>query len=68
MMRRERLMRDTEFTGFRVVAERKSRDGNQLDDFLDKNHIPHRVIPYESDEGLALVPAAECESPRPARF
>ena len=54
MMRRERLMRDTEFTGFRIVAENKSRDGNQLDDFLDKNHIPHRVVSYESDEGRAL--------------
>ena len=54
MMRRERLMRDTEFSGFRIVAEGKSRDGNQLDDFLDKNHVPHRVIPYESDEGRAL--------------
>jgi thioredoxin reductase (NADPH) len=54
MMRRERLMRDTEFTGFRIVSEKRSRDGNQLDDFLDKNHIPHRVIAFESDEGRAL--------------
>ncbi len=54
MVRRERLMRDTEFTGFRIVSEAKSRDGNQLDDFLDKNHVPHRVIRYESEEGRAL--------------
>jgi thioredoxin reductase (NADPH) len=54
MMRRERLLRDTEFSGFRVVALEGSRDGHQLDDFLDKNHVPHRLIAFESDEGGAL--------------
>lgn len=51
MMRRKRLLRDREFMGFRIVAPGDSRDGHQLDDFLDKNHIPHRLIEFESDEG-----------------
>src|SRR5271156_5611533 len=54
MMRRERLLRDREFAGFRIVALGGSRDGHQLDDFLDKNHIPHRLIEFESDEAQAL--------------
>jgi thioredoxin reductase (NADPH) len=54
MMRRERLLRDREFSGFRIVAPGGSRDGHQLDDFLDKNHIPHRLIEFETDEGTAL--------------
>ena len=54
IMRRERLERDGEFTGLRVVAPASSRDGRQLDDFLDKNHIPHRLIDSDSEAGRAL--------------
>jgi thioredoxin reductase (NADPH) len=54
IMRRERLRRDREFAGLRVVARGDSRDGHLLHDFLDKNHIPHRLITYESDDGRAL--------------
>src|SRR6184192_3842620 len=54
IMRRRRLRRDREFAGLRVLAERGARDGHQLDDFLDKNHIPHRLIELESDQGKAL--------------
>ena len=54
IMRRERLKRDREFAGLRVVASDGSRDGHQLDDFLDKNHIPHRLIAFQSEYGRAL--------------
>jgi len=54
MMRRERLLRDREFSGFRIISLGGSRDGHQLDDFLDKNHIPHRLIEFESEEGHGL--------------
>jgi thioredoxin reductase (NADPH) len=54
IMRRKRLLRDREFSGFRIVALADSRDGHQLDDFLDKNHVPHRLIDFESDEGREL--------------
>ena len=54
IMRRERLKRDREFAGLRVVAPDGSRDGHQLDDFLDKNHIPHRLIDFQSEYGRAL--------------
>jgi thioredoxin reductase (NADPH) len=54
IMRRERLKRDREFAGLRVVASDRSRDGHQLDDFLDKNHIPHRLIDFQSEDGRAL--------------
>ena len=54
MMRRKRLQRDREFSGFRIVAMAGSRDGRQLDDFLDKNHVPHRLIDFETDEGREL--------------
>src|SRR2546422_4816426 len=43
IMRRQRLLRDREFAGMRIVAQDGSREGRQLDDFLDKNHIPHRL-------------------------
>ena len=33
---------------------RASREGRQLDDFLDKNHIPHRLIDSQSEYGRAL--------------
>lgn len=54
IMRRARLQRDREFAGLRVVAVGGSRDGHQLDDFLDKNHIPHRLIEFESEDGRRL--------------
>jgi thioredoxin reductase (NADPH) len=54
IMRRERLQRDREFAGLRIVATDDSRDGHQLDDFLDKNHIPHRLIAFQSEYGRAL--------------
>src|SRR3977135_4704318 len=38
----------------RVLANRDARDGHQLDDFLDKNRIPHRLIDFESEQGQAL--------------
>ena len=54
IMRRRRLERDKEFAGLRIVAQDGSREGRQLDDFLDKNHIPHRLIDFESEYGRAL--------------
>jgi thioredoxin reductase (NADPH) len=54
IMRRRRLRRDPEFAGLRVLAARDAREGHQLDDFLDKNHIPHRLIEFESEQGQAL--------------
>jgi len=62
IMRRKRLLRDREFSGFRIVALGGSREGHQLDDFLDKNHIPHRLIEAESEEGRGL-----CERLKVAR-
>src|SRR5438094_320691 len=54
IMRRKRLRRDREFAGLRVLAAAGTREGHQLDDFLDKNHIPHRLIEFESEPGQAL--------------
>jgi thioredoxin reductase (NADPH) len=54
IMRRNRLKRDREFGGLRILAPDGSREGRQLDDFLDKNHIPHRLIDSQSDNGKAL--------------
>jgi thioredoxin reductase (NADPH) len=54
IMRRRRISRDREFSGLRVLAARGARDGHQLYDFLDKNHIPHRLIEFESEQGQAL--------------
>jgi len=54
IMRRQRLKRDREFGGLRVLAYDDSREGRQLDDFLDKNHIPHRLIDSRSENGKAL--------------
>ena len=51
IMRRRRLRRDREFAGLRVLATRGDREGRQLDDFLDKNHIPHRLVEFESEQG-----------------
>jgi thioredoxin reductase (NADPH) len=54
IMRRRRVSRYREFAGLRVLAARGARDGHQLDDFLDKNHIPHRLIEFESEQGQAV--------------
>src|SRR5204863_9489221 len=54
IMRRRRIRRDREFAGMRVLASRDARDGHQLDDFLDKNRIPHRLVEFESEQGKAL--------------
>jgi thioredoxin reductase (NADPH) len=54
IMRRRRLRRDREFAGMRVLANRDALDGHQLDDFLDKNRIPHRLVEFESEQGKAL--------------
>src|SRR5262245_7211295 len=54
IMRRRRLLRDRDFAGFRVVSIRDDRDGHLIDDFLDKNHIPHRVLDVKSEQGQEL--------------
>ena len=54
IMRRQRLQRDREFAGLRIVAPGDSREGRQLDDFLDKNHIPHRLVDSQSEYGHCL--------------
>jgi thioredoxin reductase (NADPH) len=54
IMRRARLQRDREFAGLRIVAAGDSREGHHLHDFLDKNHIPHRLIDFESEDGRGL--------------
>ena len=54
IMRRKRLERDKEFAGLRIVSQDSSREGRQLDDFLDKNHVPHRLIASESEQGKRL--------------
>ena len=55
MMRRQRLLRDRQFAGFRVLALAGSRDGHELHDFLQKNHIPHRLIAYEEADGQRMA-------------
>ena len=55
IMRRRRLNRDREFAGFRVLSVGEDRAGHELDDFLDKNHIPHRLIEIESEQGQELA-------------
>jgi thioredoxin reductase (NADPH) len=54
IMRRRRISRDRVFAGMRVLASRDARDGRQLDDFLDKNRIPHRLVEFESEQGQEL--------------
>jgi thioredoxin reductase (NADPH) len=55
IMRRRRLSRDREFAGFRVLSAPDDRAGHELDDFLDKNHIPHRLIEVDSEQGKELA-------------
>jgi thioredoxin reductase (NADPH) len=54
IMRRRRLRRDREFAGLRVLAASGAPEGRQLDDFLDKNRIPHRLIEFASEQGQEL--------------
>src|SRR5437588_12173611 len=55
IMRRRRLNRDREFAGFRVLAADEDRDGHQIDDFLDKNHVPHRLVDLAGEQGQELT-------------
>src|SRR5947209_11294278 len=55
IMRRRRLSRDREFAGFRVLSFNQDRDGHLIDDFLDKNHIPHRIIDAQTEQGQELT-------------
>jgi thioredoxin reductase (NADPH) len=55
IMRRRRIARDREFAGFRILSMGENRAGHELDDFLDKNHIPHRLIDVESEQGQGLA-------------
>jgi thioredoxin reductase (NADPH) len=55
IMRRRRLLRDREFAGFRVVTARNDRAGHLIDDFLDKNHVPHRLVEFETERGQELA-------------
>ena len=54
IMRRRRIARDREFAGFRILAAGGDRAGHELDDFLDKNHIPHRLVDLASAQGQEL--------------
>lgn len=54
VMRRQRLQRAREFAGLRILAQDSSREGRLLDDFLDKNHIPHRLIDFQSEYAHGL--------------
>jgi thioredoxin reductase (NADPH) len=55
IMRRQRLQRDRDFAGLRVIARAEDREGRHLDDFLTKNHVPHRLIEVESETGQDLA-------------
>ena len=66
IMRRERLQRDREFAGLRIVAQGGSREGSCLHDFLDKNHIPHRLIDSESEDGRPSGARLNLGTPRSA--
>src|SRR5947207_7980158 len=54
IMRRRRLRRDREVAGLSVLASLDASDGHQLDDFLDKNRVRHRLVEFESEQGQAL--------------
>lgn len=54
MMRRQRLLRDGQFAGLRLVAHAGCQGAHRIDDFLDKNHIPHRLIVSGSDDFTTL--------------
>jgi thioredoxin reductase (NADPH) len=48
-------MRDQEFGGLRIIARNANREGQQIHDFLTKNHVPHRLIDFASEQGQALA-------------
>ena len=48
------MLRDRDFAGLRIVAQPGSHEGHLLHDFLDKNHIPHRLVDFQSDYGRTL--------------
>lgn len=50
IMRRQRLGRDRDFTGLRILANPGCQGARRIDDFLDKNHIPHRLIDSTTNE------------------
>lgn len=54
IMRRERLRRDKDFAGLRIVSKANCRDAQRIHDFLDKNRIPHRLIESQTDAGRTL--------------
>lgn len=54
MMRRQRLRRDRELAGLRILAHPGCQGARRIDDFLDKNHIPHRLIDSTTLECRAL--------------
>jgi thioredoxin reductase (NADPH) len=62
IMRRQRLKRDREFAGLRVLAQSGSPDGQRLDDFLDKNNVPHRLIHSQTEYGRALCERLHLEN------
>lgn len=55
IMRRQRLQRDHEFAGLRILSPREDRAGRHLHDFLTKNHIPHRFVRSEEEDGRQLA-------------
>src|SRR5437867_6590197 len=54
IMRRQRLRRDREFAGLRIVAQNGSREGHQRVDFLYQTHIPHRCLNPQQEYGQGL--------------
>src|SRR4029077_9143472 len=52
--RQQSRKRDRELAGLRILAQNDSQDGHRLDDFLDKNHVLHRLIDSQSEYGRAL--------------
>lgn len=55
IMRRERLQRDQQFAGLRILSPIENHEGRHLHDFLTKNHVPHRFIGAESEAGHELA-------------
>jgi len=60
IMRQQRLKRDREFAGLRILAQNDSQDGHRLDDFLDKNHVLHRLI-VADESGIVVIRPHEAE-------
>jgi thioredoxin reductase (NADPH) len=50
MMRRERLKRDREFAGMRILGHPGCQGARRIDDFLDKNHVAHRLVDSTTTE------------------